>query len=437
MFRTDIRFALVAGCVLIAACSGEPHGTPTRVIIPRGASFGQATDSLAKAKLVGWPKVFRMYGRLTGGDRNIKPGTYLFKPGTPWSDIVSALNGGHGLVNTITIPEGWDLSQITPQLARTLKVPADSVRAAMRDTALLARLDIPNPTLEGYVFPDTYAFPLGTTARQAVREMVFAFERRWKPDWDSSLTDLKINRNDLVTMASIVEREARVPEERPVIAAVYYNRLRRGMLLQADPTIQYALGHHVGRVLYKDLAVASPYNTYIHKGPPPGPIASPGVASLAAAAHPASVPYLYFVASRDGHHEFRMTLEEHASAIRQVRATLPPRKTKPLMLASAETNTTAQSTSPAAAKPVSKTASKTSAKTTASKTPAKTTGKVAPKPTSNLTATSASKTTVKPTTKTTVKSTSKTTAKPAPKKSTKRTATTKKRVPAHTVFLAR
>ena len=437
MFRTDIRFALVAGCVLIAACSGEPHGTPMRVIIPRGANFGQATDSLAKAKLVGWPKVFRMYGRLTGGDRNIKPGTYLFKPGTPWSDIVSALNGGHGLVNTITIPEGWDLSQITPQLARTLKVPADSVRAAMRDTALLARLDIPNPTLEGYVFPDTYAFPLGTTARQAVREMVFAFERRWKPDWDSSLTDLKINRNDLVTMASIVEREARVPEERPVIAAVYYNRLRRGMLLQADPTIQYALGHHVGRVLYKDLAVASPYNTYIHKGLPPGPIASPGVASLVAAAHPATVPYLYFVASRDGHHEFRVTLEEHASAIRQVRATLPSRKTKPLMLASAETNTTARSASPPAAKPAPRTTSKTPAKTTASKTPAKTTGKVTAIPRSNLTATQASKTTVKPTTKTTVKSTSKTTAKPAPKKSTKRTATTKKRVPAHTVFLAR
>ena len=407
MFRTDTRFALVAGCVLVAACSGEPHGTPTRVIIPRGASFGQATDSLAKAKLVGWPKVFRMYGRLTGGDRNIKPGTYLLKPGTPWSDIVSALNGGHGLVNTITIPEGWDLSQITPQLARTLRVPADSVRAAMRDTAMLARLDIPNPTLEGYVFPDTYAFPLGTTARQAVREMVFAFERRWKPDWDSSLTDLKINRNDLVTMASIVEREARVPEERPVIAAVYYNRLRKGMLLQADPTIQYALGHHVGRVLYKDLAVASPYNTYIHKGLPPGPIASPGVASLAAAAHPASVPYLYFVASRDGHHEFRMTLEEHTSAIRQVRATLPSRKAKPLMLASAATNTTARGAQTSAAKPasrtVSKTPAKTTAKTTAGKTPAKPAGKVAPK------------------------TASKTTVKPAPRKSTKSTTTAKKR----------
>ena len=416
MFRTDIRLALVAGCVLVAACSGEPHGAPTRVIIPRGASFGQATDSLAKGKLVGWPKMFRLYGRLTGGDRNIKPGTYLFKPGTPWTDIISALNGGHGLVNTITIPEGYTISQITPLLARTLKVPADSVRVAMRDKALLARLDIPNPTLEGYVFPDTYAFPIGTTARQAVREMVYAFERRWKPDWDASLTELKINRNDLVTMASIVEREARVAEERPVIAAVYYNRLRRGMRLQADPTVQYALGHHVGRVLYKDLEVASPYNTYVNKGLPPGPIASPGVASLAAAAHPANVPYLYFVASRDGHHEFRTTLDEHVNAIRQVRATAPSRKTKPLMLASAAT---------------------TPAKPTASKTPAKTTGKVTVKPASNLTATPASKTTVKPTTKTTVKPTSKTTVKPATKKSTKRTATTKKRVPTHTVFLTR
>ena len=378
-----MRFALVAGCVLVAACGGEPHGTPARVIVPRGASFAQATDSLAKAKLVGSPRMFRLYGRLSGGDRNIKPGTYLIKPGTPWTDIVSALNGGRGLVNTITIPEGYSILQITPLLARTLKVPVDSVNVAMRDTALLARLDIPNPTLEGYVFPDTYAFPIGTTARQAVREMVYSFERRWKPDWDSSLTELKINRNDLVTMASIVEKEARVAEERPVIAGVYYNRLRKGMLLQADPTIQFALGRHVGRVLYKDLEIKSPYNTYLHKGLPPGPIASPGAASLAAAAHPANVPYLYFVATRDGHHEFRMTLNEHVNAIRQVRGKAPPKATKPLMLASAAT--------------------KPAAKATIRKTPAKTTSRV----------------TSKPATKTAVKA--------APKKSTKSTATTRKK----------
>jgi UPF0755 protein len=366
MFRADRRSALVAACLFASACAGQPHGAATRVIIPRGANFGQAADSLARTGLVGSPRLFRLYGRLTGGDRNIKPGTYLLRHGTPWRDIISALNGGHGLVNTITIPEGYSLSQITPLLSRTLKVPADSVEAAVRDTALLARLDIPNPTVEGYVFPDTYAFPLGTTARQAVREMVYAFERRWRPDWDSSLVGLKINRNDLVTMASIVEREARLPEERPVIAAVYYNRLRRGMLLQADPTIQYALGHHVGRVLYKDLAVQSPYNTYIHKGLPPGPVASPGVASLAAAANPANVPYLYFVATKDGHHEFRMTLDEHTTAIRQIRAATPARKLAPRMLAMASTSgrSEASRSSKITSRPTTKTPAKTASKST-------------------------------------------------------------------------
>src|SRR6267378_189850 len=222
MFRADRRSALVAACLFALACAGQPHGAATRVIIPRGASFAQAADSLARTGLVGSPRMFRLYGRLTGGDRNIKPGTYLLKHGTPWKDIVSALNGGHGLVNTITIPEGYSLSQITPLLARTLKVPADSVEAAVRDTALLARLDIPNKTVEGYVFPDTYAFPLGTTARQATREMVYAFERRWRPDWDSSLGGLKINRNCLDF------HQARVPIGSPA-ALECIDHLARGL----------------------------------------------------------------------------------------------------------------------------------------------------------------------------------------------------------------
>ena len=370
MLRVNTRLALIAMCVVTAACAGQPHGAPARVIIPRGASFGQATDSLAGAGLVGYPKIFRLYGRVTGGDRNIKPGTYLLKHGTPWSDIISALNGGHGLVNTVTVPEGYTITQITPLLAKTLKVPADSVTAAMSDTALLARLDVPNKTLEGYLFPDTYAFPVGTTARQAVREMVYSFERRWRPDWDSSAADLKINRNDLVTMASIVEKEARVPEERPVIAAVYYNRLKRGMLLQADPTVQYALGHHVGRVLYKDLMIDSPYNTYVHKGLPPGPVASPGVASLVAAANPANVPYLYFVASRDGHHEFRMTLEEHTDAVREVRAAMPKKpKTRMLAMATpARTISKSMSTKASSKTPAKSTAKKTTTKKTTTRT---------------------------------------------------------------------
>lgn len=406
MHRANRLLALSAMSAVAVACAGQPHGAPTRVIIPRGASFGQATDSLAGAGLVGYPKLFRLYGRVTGGDRNIKPGTYLLKHGTPWTDIISAMNGGHGLVNTVTVPEGYTISQITPLLARTLKVPADSVTAAVGDTALLARLDIPNKTLEGYLFPDTYAFPIGTTARQAVREMVYSFERRWRPEWDSSLATLKINRNDLVTMASIVEKEARVPEERPVIAAVYYNRLKRGMLLQADPTVQYSLGHHVGRVLYKDLTIDSPYNTYVHKGLPPGPVASPGVASLAAAASPANVPYLYFVATRDGHHEFRMTLEQHTNAVRQVRATMPARKPAPRMLAMATTK--------------SSTASRPTA--SASRSTARTTTKAAPRTASKSTS---------------VKASSKIPVKTTTKKTPSRTTTTKKRSTSGTTSTSR
>jgi hypothetical protein len=164
-----------------------------------------------------------------------------------------------------------------------------------------------------------------------------------------------------------VEKEARLPEERPVIAAVYYNRLRKGMLLQADPTVQYALGHHVGRVLYKDLAIKSPYNTYVNKGLPPGPIASPGVASLAAAASPANVQYLYFVASTDGHHEFRTTLEQHANAVRQVRAAMP-RRTPPRMLAMADPAPKASAPRATSTKTTLRTSSRTTAPTKSTKT---------------------------------------------------------------------
>ncbi len=304
--------------VLLLACAA-PVGAPVRVIIPKGASFKTATDSLEKAGIVHYPFFFRMLARVKGDDRNIKPGTYLLKRRTPWTEILSAMNGGHGLVNTITIPEGFSLNQIAPLLARTLQVPMDSVTVAVRDTALLRGLDVPTPNLEGYLFPDTYAFPDGTTARQAVAEMVKRFEREWKPDWNRQLTSLAMNRHDIVTMASIIEEEARRPEERPVISAVYHNRLRERMLLQADPTVQYALGGHRPRIMYKDLQVKSPYNTYLHAGLPPGPISSPGGASLVAALNPANVTYLYFVAHPDGHHEFRTSLAEHDSARRMVR----------------------------------------------------------------------------------------------------------------------
>lgn len=314
---------LAIGALLVAGIVWEmlPAGGSgaVRVVVPKGASFRVAADSLAAKRIVRSALAFRLYAKTTGHDRAIKPGTYQLERGMPYRDIVAALVNGRGIVHVITVVEGWELRQIVPQLARTLDVPPDSVEAAVRDTALLHRLDVPTPTLEGYLFPATYTFTDGTTARDAVARMVARFETAWEPAWDADLQRLALTRHDAVTLASIVEREARRPEERPVIAAVYFNRLRKGMRLQADPTVQYALGRHVDRVLYKDLEIESPYNTYRVSGLPPGPIGAPGQPSLDAAVHPANVPYLFFVAEPDGHHEFRTTMAEHEAAVRVAR----------------------------------------------------------------------------------------------------------------------
>jgi UPF0755 protein len=304
--------------MLVLSCRGSGTGE-ARVLVPRGATLRVAAESLAKAGVVQNATAFRLYAMLRGSDRSIRAGTYVFKRGISWGEVLDDLRGGKGLEHAITIPEGWSLIQIVPQLARVLEVPVDSVQAAVRDTALLHRLDVPTPTLEGYLFPDTYVFPDGTTARAAIRVMVERFERVWQPEWNARVQALAMSRHDVMALASIVEKEARLPEERPVIAAVYLNRLKAGMLLQADPTVQYALGKHVPRVLYKDLEVESPYNTYKHTGLPPGPIASPGKPSILAALNPANVPYTYFVAHPDGHHEFTTNFAAHSVAVRGAR----------------------------------------------------------------------------------------------------------------------
>jgi UPF0755 protein len=292
--------------------------TAARVTIPTGATMKTAAESLSRAGALGLPRLFAAFAKARGADRGIKAGTYLVPKNASWSAILSMLRGG-GAVSTVLVPEGFTVAQIEAILVTKLSVSPDSVAAAVRDTALLHRLDVPTPTLEGYLFPDTYFFPPGTSARQAVTTMVRRFEQQWRADWGGRLDTLALTRHDVVTLASIVEREAKLAEERPVIAAVYLNRLRRGMLLQADPTVQYALPQYQRRLLNKHLTVDSPYNTYVHKGLPPGPIGVPGIASLIAVLRPAEVPYLYFVAYPDGHHEFRVKLEQHLAAARAAR----------------------------------------------------------------------------------------------------------------------
>jgi UPF0755 protein len=312
------RWVGVALTATLVAC-GSGSGPAVKVTIPPRATTRIAAESLSRAGVIRFPRLFRVYASVKRSDRGIKAGTYSLHQNAGWGFVLEELRSGKGLVHVVTVPEGFSLSQIQPLLASKLGQPADSVDAAARDTALLHRLDVPMPTLEGYLFPDTYTFQVGTTARTAVDAMVKRFEQVWKPEWSARLDTIHLSRNDLLALASIVEKEARLPEERPVIAAVYMNRLRTGMLLQADPTVQYALGKHVARVFYKDLEVESPYNTYKHKGLPPGPIASPGRASIQASLYPANVPYLYFVAFPDGHHEFHVDAKGHEQAKAEAR----------------------------------------------------------------------------------------------------------------------
>ena len=317
--RRRVAAAATASLLLASACGGEPTGDPVRITVPPGSSFGAAADSLERAGIVGSSRFFRLYAKVKGQDRALKAGTYDLRRGTAWSQVLDVLTEGRAVSASLTVPEGYDLAAIVPLLAERLTVPVESVTAAVSDSALRARLAIPAATLEGYLFPETYSFPVGTSARVAVEAMTAEFERRWRPAWRARLDTLGMTRHQVVTLASIVEKEARVADERPLIAAVYCNRLRQGMLLQADPTVQYALGSHVERVLYKHLEADSPYNTYRHPGLPPGPIASPGAASLEAALYPADVRYLFFVARPDGRHEFRNSFAEHTQARQQVR----------------------------------------------------------------------------------------------------------------------
>jgi UPF0755 protein len=223
-----------------------------------------------------------------------------------------------------TVPEGLTIPEVASLAAERLGIPPDSFVAAARDSgAATALLGMRVPSFEGFLRPETYLLPADIKGRELVRVMAEGFKAEWAPAWDARLDSLKMNRVALVTLASIVEGEARADEERETIAGVYHNRLRIGMPLQADPTVQYAImlkrGKRKPRLFVKDYQIASPYNTYLNRGLPPAPVNSPGRRSIEAALYPANVRYLYFVAGADGHHVFSRTYNEHLRAIRQIR----------------------------------------------------------------------------------------------------------------------
>ena len=307
-------FLLVVRPILYGDAAGAD---PVRVEIPAGASLSEIASRLETAGVVQHPFVFKRYAAMAQFDRQVRVGEYEFVAGESYRRILERLRKGDIIQIKVTIPEGLTAREIATLLQSKLGIAADAFLAAAEDRELLLRHGVDSPSFEGYLFPDTYFFATRVTAREVLETMLQRFFVAWTPAHEERARGVGLTRGQVLTLASIVEGEALLDSERPRIAAVYHNRLRRDMLLQADPTVLYALGGIRRRVLYRDLLVASPYNTYVNRGLPPGPICNPGMQSIEAALSPQpGAEELFFVAARDGtgRHVFTRTFNEHEAA---------------------------------------------------------------------------------------------------------------------------
>lgn len=314
------RLTLALGAVALAACSSAPQSPErVRVTIPPGLTVAAAAESLAAREVVASAALFRFYARLTGRQRTIQAGTYDLPRGAAYRHVLTAITTGRAVAfERLVVPEGLMLDEVAQAVEAQLGIPAESVLAAARDGARAARLGVPAASLDGYLYPSTYHVATNAGARDVVRQMVEEFERRWQPAWTARAESLGLTRHEVVILASIIEGEVRDTLEAPYVASVYHNRLRRGMRLQADPTVIYALGRR-RRLFERDYLTPSPYNTYLIDGLPPGPIGQPSATSLRAALYPARTDFLFLVAGPDGRHIFSRTLDEHRRAVREVR----------------------------------------------------------------------------------------------------------------------
>jgi len=315
-----LSVAAVAGVVVLVICAfgagigwlvyGDTQrpAAPAEVIVANGSSVSKIAAQLESEGVVGSATLLDWYVRLRGGGDRIEAAEYQFPAHQTLAQVADRLEtGGKSPTVWITIPEGFTAMQIAQRLgAAGLVSPVLFMRQAQART-----LDLGGATthgLEGFLFPDTYQVPRGADADEVIDMMTRQFEAKLPADYLAAARRLGRNVPEIVTVASMIEREAKIGSERPIIASVIYNRLRLGMPLEIDATIEYALPQHKTSLSYADLAIDSPYNTYKRAGLPPTPISNPGRASLYAAFHPATTPYLYYVYKGDGHHAFSTTL---------------------------------------------------------------------------------------------------------------------------------
>ena len=309
-------FILLYIFIILSPVSSKGEGRDVVVAVPVKSSAKQVGQILQQSELVRSSLIFSLYARWTGMDNLIKAGEYRISNSLSTPEVLKELVDGQLVAQTFTVPEGFTTVQIADLLASKGLADRDKFLSAVANEdfpyTFLQSLPQGDKRLEGYLFPDTYQVARGSSEKSIIDMMLQRFEKEMKDlDYQTQATAGQVSLHEAVTVASLIEREARIDEERSLIAGVIYNRLNRRMQLQLCATVEYALGTNKPKLYYKDLEIDSPYNTYLIMGLPPGPIAMPGKTSLLAAVHPVHTDYLYYVAKPDGSHAFATTLAEH------------------------------------------------------------------------------------------------------------------------------
>ncbi len=319
--RNKAILVIIAIGIILYPLANPPRYKTTVIKIDEGDNLNIISRKLKNARIIQDRIGFKIMVIALKKSTSLTYGWYRFELYEDPREVLKSLLKGKKLTIKVKIREGLKINETIRAFRRHKNTDIDvsKIDSLIRDTNFIKKLGIDKSTMEGYLFPDTYIFFKGEKAENVLKRMVDRLFDIVKPSQEFKINSMTFNTHEILTIASMIEREAMVDREKPIIASVIYNRLEKKMPLQIDATVLYALGYHKSRVLYKDLRVKSPYNTYRNRGLPPGPIASPGFQSIMAALHPAKTDYLYYVATGKGDHIFSETYEEHIKARKKVR----------------------------------------------------------------------------------------------------------------------
>ena len=307
---------------------GAPEGEFKEILIQRGSSIAQVTQTLQENSIITHPLLFKGLLRVTKGEKRVRAGEFRFHSGMSAMDALKVLYFNEPIIHQVTIPEGYSIRQIAEVLSAIKLINNDTFLEKALSASYAKKYNFEAPSLEGYLFPDTYTFSRVDREDKIIDQMVQNFIKKTGSSLRENAQKIGMTLENIVTLASIIEKETANPDERPLVSSVFHNRLKKGMRLQSDPTTIYAIPNFKGNITKADLLRYHPYNTYTIPALPPGPIASPGLAAINAALAPAQTDYLFFVAGTQGSHIFSKTYGQHS---RQVTANqVAPRKGKTL-----------------------------------------------------------------------------------------------------------